>query len=77
MPITSHLPSIRGLYLLLATDKNRFVNHGFLQKLVEKFNGVIETLTAELNEKITYGTEPMTPGVSYLKTGTIYIQYEE
>lgn len=36
----------------------------------------LDDMFATLANRITYGTEPLTPGVSNLATGSIYVQYE-
>lgn len=36
----------------------------------------ITNLTTKLNNKITYGTDALTPGTSTLATGNVYLRYE-
>lgn len=47
-----------------------------VQQTVTEVQQTVTEVQQEVENKITYGTEDLTPGSSYLKTGYIYLVYE-
>lgn len=61
------------------TDKNIVGLKKSEEKTKKDINDVQDDITQiiqEVENKITYGTEDLTPGSSYLKTGYVYLVYE-